>query len=98
MPALPGGFRRFDTPDQSVNRPLLALLTLGGGWHNNHHRYAAPARAGFAWWEIDVAYCTLRVLEAFGVVRKVKGRLPDDVLRDGGLRPSRRSGPTAPRM
>jgi stearoyl-CoA desaturase (Delta-9 desaturase) len=90
MPRLPGGFRRYDTADQSVNRPLLALLTLGGGWHNNHHRYAAPARAGFMWWEVDVAYYVLRVLEALRVVRAVKGRIPADVL-DDGRRPARRT-------
>ena len=98
MPQLPGGFRRYATSDRSVNRPLLALLTLGGGWHNNHHRYAAPARAGFAWWEIDLAYYVLRALESLGVVRKVKGTLPDEVLREGGLKPTRRSdGTTHPR-
>jgi stearoyl-CoA desaturase (delta-9 desaturase) len=95
MPGPLGGFRRYATSDSSVNRPLLALLTLGGGWHNNHHRYAVPARAGFAWWEVDIAYYVLRVLEALGIVRDVKGAIPDDVLRDGGLRPSRRSAATA---
>jgi stearoyl-CoA desaturase (delta-9 desaturase) len=90
MPRLPGGFRRYDTADQSVNRPLLALFTLGGGWHNNHHRYAAPARAGFLWWEVDIAYYVLRVLEALRVVRAVKGRIPADVL-DDGRRPARRT-------
>lgn len=81
MPELPGGYRRYDTPDCSVNRPLLALITLGGGWHNNHHRYAAPARAGFVWWEIDASYYVLRALEAMRVVRNVKGTIPQEVLR-----------------
>ena len=85
MPQLPGGFRRFRTDDASVNRPLLALVTLGGGWHNNHHRYAAPARSGFAWWELDPAYYVLRVLQALRVVRDVRSTIPQEVLRDGGL-------------
>ena len=86
----PGGFRRFDTRDHSVNRPLLALLTLGGGWHNNHHRFAAVARAGFAWWEIDIAYYVLRLLELARVVDQVRGTIPDEILREGGL--ARRRG------
>ncbi|MEO8136025.1 MAG: acyl-CoA desaturase [Betaproteobacteria bacterium] len=85
LPRLPGGYRRYATPDQSVNRPLLALLTLGGGWHNNHHRYAAPARAGFAWWEIDVTFYLLRVLETLRIVHAVKARIPREILEDGGL-------------
>ena len=84
-PGVPGGFRRFETADQSVNRPLLALVTLGGGWHNNHHRFAAAARAGFAWWELDIAYYVLRLLEVTGVVYDVKGKIPDEILREGGL-------------
>jgi stearoyl-CoA desaturase (Delta-9 desaturase) len=96
MPRLAGGFRRYETPDSSVNRPLLALLTLGGGWHNNHHRYAVPARAGFAWWELDVAYYLLLLLGALGIVRDVKGALPQDVRRDGGLELSRTSRPAPP--
>jgi stearoyl-CoA desaturase (delta-9 desaturase) len=84
-PHLPAGFRRYQTRDHSVNRPLLALITLGGGWHNNHHRYAVPARAGFAWWELDVTYVILVFLETLGVVRNVKRKIPDDILREGGL-------------
>lgn len=90
MPGLPGGYRRYATADQSVNRPLLALLTLGGGWHNNHHRYAVPARAGFAWWEIDLAYYVLRVLQTMRIVHAVKSRIPREVLDDGGLVAGRR--------
>jgi stearoyl-CoA desaturase (Delta-9 desaturase) len=82
---VPGWYRRFATPDQSVNRPLLALITFGMGWHNNHHRYAAPARAGFAWYEVDVAYALLRVLLAIRLIREMKMEIPEDVLRDGHL-------------
>ena len=77
--------RRFDTDDDSVNRPLLALITLGGGWHNNHHRYGATARAGFAWYEIDVTYYILKLLQWVGFVKEMRDRIPDDVRREGGL-------------
>jgi stearoyl-CoA desaturase (delta-9 desaturase) len=85
---LPGGYRRFDTDDDSVNRPLLALLTFGGGWHNNHHRYGASARAGFAWYEIDITYYILKALSAVGIIRELRDRLPDDVREEGGLAPA----------
>jgi stearoyl-CoA desaturase (delta-9 desaturase) len=62
------GFRRYPTSDTSRNNPLVALLTFGEGWHNNHHYYQASARNGFRWWEIDVTYYLLRVLAAVGVV------------------------------
>jgi stearoyl-CoA desaturase (Delta-9 desaturase) len=89
MPGLPGGYRRYEVSDHSVNRPALALLTLGGGFHNNHHRYAAGARAGFAWYEFDITYYVLRVMEAVGFIRDVKGNVPDEILIEGGLGPKR---------
>jgi stearoyl-CoA desaturase (delta-9 desaturase) len=66
------GSRRFPTADRSRNNPLLAVLTLGEGWHNNHHFYMSSARQGFFWWEIDVSYCTLRLLSWLGVVWDVR--------------------------
>jgi stearoyl-CoA desaturase (delta-9 desaturase) len=46
------GRRRFQTGDDSRNSFILALITLGEGWHNNHHRYQSATRNGFYWWEI----------------------------------------------
>ena len=62
------GRRRYDTPDTSRNNWLVALLTLGEGWHNNHHRFMASTRQGFFWWEIDVTYWLLRGLGRLGLV------------------------------
>ncbi|HEX9207123.1 MAG TPA: acyl-CoA desaturase [Steroidobacteraceae bacterium] len=62
------GSRRYDTRDDSRNNPLLALLTLGEGWHNNHHHYPSAVRQGFYWWEIDITYYLLRGLAALGVI------------------------------
>jgi stearoyl-CoA desaturase (delta-9 desaturase) len=56
------------TGDQSRNNWLLALLTLGEGWHNNHHAYQASVRQGFRWWEYDPTYYALRTLSWFGLV------------------------------
>jgi stearoyl-CoA desaturase (delta-9 desaturase) len=74
------GTRRFRTRDDSRNNLWLALLTLGEGWHNNHHRFPAAARQGFFWWELDVSYLILRLLAAAGVVsalREVPGHVLD---------------------
>jgi stearoyl-CoA desaturase (delta-9 desaturase) len=61
--------RWFDTPDTSRNNPVLALITLGEGWHNNHHHYAITARQGFYWWEIDPTYYLLVLLSWLGIVK-----------------------------
>ena len=53
------GRRRYVTGDQSRNNWLLALLTMGEGWHNNHHAYQASVRQGFRWWEYDPTYYAL---------------------------------------
>ncbi len=62
------GTRRFETPDGSRNSFALALLTLGEGWHNNHHRFPASARQGLRWWEIDITYYGLKLLERLGLI------------------------------
>lgn len=66
------GSRPFATRDGSRNSLLFALLTLGEGWHNNHHRYAASARQGFRWWEIDLSWYALLLLAACGLVSRMK--------------------------
>jgi len=79
------GRRRFDTPDHSRNNFLLALLTLGEGWHNNHHRYPGAARQGFYWWEVDLSYMGLRVLKTLGLVWNLRP-VPSKILEAGRAR------------
>ena len=62
------GSRRFQTGDDSRNNWFLALLTLGEGWHNNHHFHPGTVRQGFYWWEYDPAYWALRVMSWAGLV------------------------------
>lgn len=62
------GGRRFDTKDESRNNLPIALITLGEGWHNNHHYYPASERQGFYWWEIDVTHYVLIGLRRLGVI------------------------------
>jgi stearoyl-CoA desaturase (delta-9 desaturase) len=66
------GRRRYRTPDDSRNSLVMALLTFGEGWHNNHHYYKASTRQGFYWWEIDLTYYALRLLALAGVVWDLK--------------------------
>ena len=71
------GNRRYDTTDDSRNNLWLALLTLGEGWHNNHHHDMLACRQGFFWWEIDLTYYTLKAMSWVGLVwnlRPPKGR------------------------
>ena len=76
------GTRRFETKDDSRNNPFLAFLTLGEGWHNNHHHYMGSARQGFYWWEIDPTYYVLVAMEKVGLVWNLK-QPPARVLEEG---------------
>jgi len=67
------GRRRYATTDDSRNNAILAVLTLGEGWHNNHHHYQRSARQGFFWWELDVTYYVLKLLERCRIVWDVEG-------------------------
>jgi stearoyl-CoA desaturase (delta-9 desaturase) len=73
------GKRRYATGDDSRNSWLLALITTGEGWHNNHHHYQSSAKQGFRWWEIDVTYYVLRLFELLGLVWDVR-RPPREVV------------------
>ncbi len=75
------GYRRYDTPDQSRNNPILAVITLGEGWHNNHHRYAVSARQGFASNEIDITWLILRGMEKIGVIRNLRP-VPESIYQE----------------
>ena len=85
------GWQDYETGEDSKNNFVLALLTLGEGWHNNHHYYMGSAPQGFRWWQIDITYAILRVLAVFGLVWDVRTP-PADVL-DGTWRPGKRDTP-----
>jgi stearoyl-CoA desaturase (delta-9 desaturase) len=75
------GSKRYVTADDSRNNWLLALITMGEGWHNNHHAYQSSARQGFRWWEIDPTYYILKALSWIGAVWDLKTP-PEAVLRN----------------
>ena len=72
------GRRVYETTDTSRNNAVLAVITGGEGWHNNHHRYPWAARQGFRWWQVDVTYYVLRVFSWLGVVHDLRP-VPDAV-------------------
>jgi stearoyl-CoA desaturase (delta-9 desaturase) len=80
------GRRRYATSDDSRNNWFLALLTLGEGWHNNHHHYPGSARQGFYWWEVDISYYVLRMMSWVGLVKGLKP-VPEAIRRARRIEP-----------
>lgn len=66
------GSRRYATSDRSRNNLWIALITMGEGWHNNHHHFPGAARQGFYWWEVDMTYYGLRLLAWLGLIRDLR--------------------------
>ncbi|MER3429602.1 MAG: acyl-CoA desaturase [Blastocatellia bacterium] len=65
------GTRRFATRDDSRNNPLIAAITFGEGWHNNHHAFPRSARHGLKWYEFDINWIQIRLLEICGLASNV---------------------------
>jgi stearoyl-CoA desaturase (delta-9 desaturase) len=76
------GKRRFKTDDDSRNSFILTVITLGEGWHNNHHRFQSCTRNGFYWWEIDPTYYGLKLLSYTGLIWGLKP-VPQSILDEG---------------
>jgi stearoyl-CoA desaturase (delta-9 desaturase) len=66
------GKQVYESGDHSRNSLILALITMGEGWHNNHHYYQSCARQGFHWWQIDLTYYVLRGLAAVGLIWAIR--------------------------
>lgn len=65
------GYRNHDSDDNSRNLWWAAILTYGEGWHNNHHAYPNVAKAGWKWWEIDMTWWAIVLLQKLGLARRV---------------------------
>ena len=65
------GKQPFNTDDKSKNNGFIALLTMGEGWHNNHHKDPSSARSGLRWWQLDLSYYLIAILGSLGVVKKI---------------------------
>jgi stearoyl-CoA desaturase (delta-9 desaturase) len=66
------GSRRFETRDDSRNNLLIALITSGEGWHNNHHAHPTSARHGLAWYEFDLSWIQIKILKSLGIAKAVR--------------------------
>jgi stearoyl-CoA desaturase (Delta-9 desaturase) len=66
------GRKRYVTGDDSRNNWFLAIVTMGEGWHNNHHACQSSVRQGFRWWEYDPTYYLLTLLSWIGLVWDLK--------------------------
>jgi len=66
------GRRVFPTADQSRNSMIFALVTMGEGWHNNHHYYPSSAAQGFTWWQVDMSFSLLWLGEKIGLVKGLR--------------------------
>ena len=75
------GKQSYITGDNSRNNLLLAIITLGEGWHNNHHHFPSATPQGFRWWQIDITYYILKVLSIFRIVWDL--RLPPKHVVEG---------------
>lgn len=69
------GTRSYHSHDESRNNPLLAVLGMGEGWHNNHHAFPTSARHGLSWWQLDLSYVVIRLMQMLRLAHNV--RVPD---------------------
>jgi len=65
------GYRNYKTSDNSKNNFFVGIVTTGEGWHNNHHADPRSARHGHSWWEPDIVWLTIRLLERIGLAHDV---------------------------
>lgn len=89
------GNRVYDTPDDSRNNAVLALVSFGEGWHNNHHHYPTSCRQGFLWWQFDITFYVLTLLSWVGLVWDLKAP-PARVLAERGQIGATRPPPDEP--
>ena len=75
------GKQRYVTGDDSRNNWWLAIITMGEGWHNNHHAYQRAARQGFRWYEVDFTFYILTAMSWVGLVWDL-GKPPVEVVRN----------------
>jgi stearoyl-CoA desaturase (delta-9 desaturase) len=77
------GRQVYPSKDDSRNSLMIALITMGEGWHNNHHYYQSSVRQGFRWWQIDITYYLLWTMSCVGLVWDMKP-VPQKVIDAAG--------------
>jgi stearoyl-CoA desaturase (delta-9 desaturase) len=78
------GYQDYYTGDHSKNNWFLSIITLGEGWHNNHHFYQSSTRQGFKWWQLDITYYILKLMSWIGLVWDLR-EPPPEVLTAAGI-------------
>jgi len=66
------GRQPYETHDHSRNNPIVGVLALGEGWHNNHHAFPTSARHGLKWWQFDSSWVIIRLMSLVGMASKLK--------------------------
>ena len=89
------GYRNYNTDEESTNNWLVAIFSFGEGWHNNHHADQRSAAHGQRWFEVDITYRLIKIMELFGLVwgvrepsQRVVAKRLDIMVDEEGLRAS----------
>jgi stearoyl-CoA desaturase (delta-9 desaturase) len=79
------GYRNHEVPDDSRNNWILAMLVFGEGWHNNHHANPNAAGAGENWWEFDLSFWMICLLQKIGLAHNVVSHSHQNIRHDTQL-------------
>lgn len=82
------GTQPVSTRDDSRNNAVMAVLTLGAGWHNNHHAFPGSAFTDFRWWQVDASGLMIRALERLGLAWDVRKPSPEALAARAHMSPS----------
>jgi stearoyl-CoA desaturase (delta-9 desaturase) len=75
------GSRSFPTRDRSTNSFWLALISMGGSWHHNHHAFPNSATNSLRWWEVDMSWWFIYCLYAVGLASNLRRPGPVQLAR-----------------
>ena len=75
------GSQPYESHDHSRNNPIVGVLALGEGWHNNHHAFPTSARHGLAWWQFDSSWIFIKMMSWVGMAKKIKLPTPERIER-----------------
>ena len=89
------GYRNYNTDEESTNNWLVAIFSFGEGWHNNHHADQRSAAHGQRWFEVDITYRLIKIMELMGLVwgvrepsQRIVAKRLDIMVDEEGLRAS----------
>jgi stearoyl-CoA desaturase (delta-9 desaturase) len=86
------GSRRFETQDMSTNSFLVAVVTFGEGWHNNHHAHPVSAKHGMRWYEVDVNWYGIWTLKKLGLAKNISLAKVNTPIKEDKILPESMAG------